>query len=125
MKNNRERERAFVEEVKKALQEKGEKLDPEILVKLSSLRGGVVESRGSGFAGPWRLIRLPIIALLSGGLIVLLALALLRGPATLRHSFAGLEDLDLLTAEEGPDFYANLDFYDWLASRAGDERQKP
>ena len=125
MPNAKERELAFVEEIRKTLEEKGEKLDPEILVKLSSIPGGVIESRGSGFAGLWRFTRLPFMVALTGGLIVLLSLTLVRGPATMRHSFAGLEDLDILTSEGGVDFYAELDFYDWLAKRSEDEQSKP
>ncbi len=122
---DQERERALVEGIKKNLEEKGEKLKPEFLVKFSALHCGVVESRGSGFAGLWRFIRLPVMALLSGGLIILLTLVFFRGPVTLRHSFAGLEDLDILASQEGTEFYANLDFYDWLARQADDEPQKP
>jgi len=122
MNHDKEKERAFIEGIKKTLAEKGEKLDPEILVKLSTLHCGVIESRGSGFAWLWRLIRLPVMAALSGGLIIMLTLVFFRGPVTLRHSFAGLEDLDILTSQEGADFYADLDFYDWLASRADHEK---
>jgi hypothetical protein len=125
MKDDQERELAFVEEVKKTLHEKGEKLDPEILIKLSAMQGRVIEDRGSRFTGLWRLIRLPVMALLSAGLIVMLTLVFFRGPVTLRNSFAGLDDLDLLTSSEGPDFYADLDFYDWLAGHVTDADQQP
>lgn len=116
MSNDLERELAFVEEVKKTLREKGEKLDPEIMVRLATMRSGVIEDRGSRFAGFWRLIRLPAMATMTGGLVVMLALVFFQGPTTLQHSFAGLDDLEILVTEEGADFYAELDFYDWLAA---------
>lgn len=31
---------------------------------------------------------------------------------------AGLEDAELLASKESPEFYAELEFYQWLASRA-------
>ena len=125
MSREQDRELAFVEEVKKTLKAKGEKLDPEVLIKLSLMQGGMSAGHGSRFSGLWRLIRLPALALLSAALIVMLTLVIFRGPATLQHSFAGLEDLDLLTSSVGPDFYADLDFYGWLASQETDENQRP
>lgn len=115
MENDRDRELAFVEEIKQTLREKGGELDPEILVKLSCLQGRVIEERRSGFAGLWRLLRLPFLALFAAGLIAIFTLAFFRGPATMRHSFAGLDQLDLLVAPEEPNFYANLNFYAWMS----------
>ena len=77
MKDDRDREQAFIEEIKKTLEEKGGKLDPEILARLSAMQGRVIEERGSRFAGLWRLIRLPAMALLTAGLIAILSLVFL------------------------------------------------
>ena len=66
MSTEKQREQAFVEEVKKTLQEKGEKLDPEIMIKLSSIRSGVIESRGNRFFGLWRMARVPAAAFMFG-----------------------------------------------------------
>ncbi|NTV14545.1 MAG: hypothetical protein HGA96_11560 [Desulfobulbaceae bacterium] len=64
MRSNRERQEALVEEVKALLKEKGKSLDPELLARLSTVSGGVVESNASNFAGFWRVLRVPAALLL-------------------------------------------------------------
>lgn len=115
MSTHNEREQAFIEDVKKTLQEKGEKLDPEILVKLTAMRSGVVESRGYRYAGLWRMARVPAAAFMVGVMAFALIIFADRPPATIQQSFTALEDVEILIDGERPDFFAELDFYNWLA----------
>ncbi len=115
MKTQREREQAFVEDVKKTLQEKGEKLDPEIMVKLTSMRSGVVESRGYRYAWLWKMARVPAAAFMVGVMAFALVIFASRPPVTVQQSPIDLEDVEILVFEENPEFFAELDFYNWLA----------
>ena len=115
MKTQKEREQAFVEDVKKTLQEKGEKLDPEIMVKLTSMRSGVVESRGYRYTWLWKMARVPAAAFMVGAMGFALVIFANRPPVTIEHSLLGLEDIEIMVSEESPDFFAELDFYNWLA----------
>lgn len=117
MSTQKDREQAFVEDIKKTLQEKGEKLDPDILLRLAAIRSGVVEDRGSRFAGLWRMNRVPAAAFMVGALGLALVIFASRPPATIQLSFAGLEDVEILVSEESPEFFAELDFYNWLAEQ--------
>ena len=69
----------------------------------------------------------PRFAWLAGGGLVAASLALAlaglvwlqlpsEGPAA-RTSDTVVADLDLLTTQENPEFYVELEFYDWLASQ--------
>lgn len=115
MSTEQEREQAFVEEVKKTLHEKGEKLDPEILLKLSSIRSGVIESRGGRYPWLWQMVRVPAAAFMVGTVCLVFAMFYYRPPATMQYSLSVIEDVSILVADEGPEFYAELDFYTWLA----------
>ncbi|MBU0482768.1 MAG: hypothetical protein KKG47_16870 [Proteobacteria bacterium] len=117
MKESKDRERDFIDDVQRTLQEKGEKLDPEILLKLSAMRGRVVESRSSyRFPGMWRVLRVPATVLMILGILYVFTLVFYQAPAGIYSSLTSLEDMEILVAEEGPDFFAELDFYTWLAA---------
>ena len=115
MSSENDKERAFVKEVRKTLQEKGERLDPEILVKLTAIRSGVVEGRSSSFFHIWRYLRVPAAGAFVAAMVLVFSMVFYQGPMTMQNSFSGLEDIEILISEESPDFYAELDFYSWLA----------
>ncbi|MEN8142030.1 MAG: hypothetical protein ABFQ82_00360, partial [Thermodesulfobacteriota bacterium] len=117
MKTQKEREQAFVEDVKKTLQDKGEKLDPEILVKLTAMRSGVVENHGYRYAWLWKMARVPAAAFMVGAMGFALVIFASRPPATIQQSLLGLEDVEILASVESPDFFAELEFYNWLAEQ--------
>lgn len=60
---------------------------------------------------------------LAGVATAAIAVVLVAGPLWLRPagppplSVAGLEDLELLSTREHPEFFGDLEFYDWLAHR--------
>jgi hypothetical protein len=116
-----EHEREFTDGVRRALDRAADALDPHVLERLrAARRQALAAARTSARRAPaWRsaagLAVAGVAALLVGGLLWWSAPRPPR-PATL----AGLEDLELLALREGPEFYADLDFYDWLA-RGDDE----
>ena len=115
MSTEKGREHAFVEDVKRTLQEKGEKLDPEIMMKLSSIRSGVIESRGNRFAWLWRMARVPAAAFMVGTVCLVFGIFYYQPPTSMQYTLSAIEDVSILVAEESPDFFAELDFYTWLA----------
>ena len=115
MSTEQEREQAFVDEVRKTLREKGEKLDPEIMQKLASIRTGVVEDHGAGFNWFWRMARVPAAAFMVATVALVFSLFYYRPPSTMQYSLNAIEDVSILVAEESPDFFADLDFYTWLS----------
>jgi len=117
MSGERDREQAFVEEIKNTLTQKGEKLDPDVLVRLSAIRGHAVESSRYRFGWFWRMARVPAAAFMTVAFCLMFALVFYRAPATI-SSFSAFEDVEILVAEDGPDFFADLDFYTWLAEES-------
>ena len=117
MKTPKEREQDFVEDVKRTLHEKGEKLDPEILVKLTAIRSGVVESQGYRYAWLWKMARVPAVAFMVGAMGFALVIFASRPPVTIQQSLLGLEDVEILASVDSPDFFAELEFYNWVAEQ--------
>ena len=79
------------------------------------MRSGVVESRGDRHAWFWRMARVPAAAFMVGVMCFALVIFVSRPPSTVQYSLVGLEDVEILIYEESPDFFADLDFYTWLA----------
>ena len=117
MKNDTDREQGFIDDVQKTLQKKVTTLDPEIIVKLSAMRSGVVERSSYRFSGFWRMIRVTASAFMTLVILYLFTLVFYQAPASLYSSLASIEDMEILVSEESLDFYAELDFYTWLAEQ--------
>ena len=115
MNADKKRERDFIDDVEKTLRQRGEKLPPEVVVQLSAIRSVAVASRASAFASFWRLVRMPVAAsMVAVGLFAMIIVAQ-HPPAEMGRSVAGLEDMEILIDVDSPDFYTELDFYNWLA----------
>ncbi len=118
-----EYEQEMLVRVKAALERKAEMLDPDTCERLRVARNRALAEAGSGSG--WR--SAPLVdtwwragfgyALASLAVVVVagwLWLSPARGP----QEIGMLADLELLTAAEEPEFYAQLDFYLWLDDEA-------
>jgi hypothetical protein len=109
-------ERDLTETAGRLLRQTERDLDELTIARLRAARLRAVEQAGRRSSGAW----------LSGGAITAgLAFALagliwLTAPSDLAAPARPVEmvaDLDLLLTKENPEFYADLEFYDWLASQ--------
>ena len=108
----------FVSAARRMLQEAAKNLDAANVARLRAARRRAVEE-----GMRWPMHARPAWLLPAGGVVtagVVLAVAMLLwfsapNPAPVP---VNLGDLDLLTAHESPDFFADLDFYDWLDRNA-------
>ncbi len=103
-----ERERAFVERARAALDQRAHELNPPIDGRLRAARRTALEG-AAGSRPRW---------LWASGLAVaataVLAVFLWLAPPT-QGPAPQLEDLELLSSSESLEFYEDLEFYDWLA----------
>jgi ferric-dicitrate binding protein FerR (iron transport regulator) len=108
----------FLEQTRRALDRTAADLDMITTAKLRAARLRALDAaRVPSWRRPW------LVA--AGGLATTALVAVVAGllwlapPATTPVNVAAVdaEDVELLDSQESPDFYADLDFYDWLANR--------
>jgi hypothetical protein len=109
-------ESRIVERARQALDARARDLDEITSARLRAARLRALDAR---FASRWRLNWLAVTGLATAALAVVLVTGhlWLRPPAAPSLTVAGLEDLELLSTREHPEFYGDLEFYDWLAHR--------
>jgi hypothetical protein len=107
-------EKAFVQSLKKILEETETQTDPRIRMRLCSARVRALETLESPI--PWY-AHIPRWAM-AGGLVtataLVLTLSLWAPKANYSVPSGQVEDLELLTNKEQLELYRDLDFYRWL-----------
>jgi hypothetical protein len=118
-----EEEKLFLENVKGLLNEGAENLDRGTQQRLEQVRIEIlksVEEKRAGFFTPlrWAMIGGFTAAITAAvGLLFWLPTSPVVLPA--KH----IEDLEIITSMDHIDFYQNLDFYRWLATKENDPRK--
>jgi hypothetical protein len=109
-------EKLFVARVRQALEQSAKDLDARTTFRLAGARRRALEHARRS-AKTVRAARLSPLAGLAA--VAALAVFLLVSPSTLRQPqvYSGIEDVDILATSEAPDFYAELDFFTWLADQ--------
>jgi hypothetical protein len=117
---NEQDERRFTESARRALDEAAERLDAGTLERLAAARRQALDAaraaRGARAPGGSRRWLWPATAVAFASATVA-AVALWLWFASPAAPLNGFEDLELLAAQEHPEFYQDLDFYVWLASQ--------
>jgi hypothetical protein len=104
----------FVRAARRILHEAEQNLDAATLARLRAARRQALDQGRRARPG-WLF---PIGGLITAAVALAVAVLLWFGAMQPTALQASLGDLDLLTAREGPDFFADLDFYDWLEHNA-------
>ena len=112
--SEKDREQIFLEQVKKSLDEDCDGLDAKTLAQLARVRHQAVDSVAVKTMPSWRWLRVPAAAFLMASLLFFVS-TLYFNKSERSPAFTRLEDIELLIAVEPPEFYADLDFYFWLA----------
>ena len=107
-------EQDFLAAARKSLDAASDTLDPAICSRLARARLTAVEKGLACGQRHWLWLAAPLAASL---VVILVAAALfLKAGTELRHpNGESVADLEIITSAEAPDFYADLDFYQWLA----------
>lgn len=109
-----ESEQKFLKDAKRALDEIEKNLDAVAIERLRVARRQAVEQTGSKSARPGWLLPLGGFAVAG----IALAVAGLLWFSAPRHPLMQTDagDMELLSTQENPDFFTELEFYEWLES---------
>ena len=114
------KEKHFFDEARWILKVAEENLDAATLSRLRAARARALDAvTPRDYARTRRPAwLLPVGSFAAAGVVLAVASMLwFTVPAGNSGSLADIENLDLLTAVDNPEFYADLDFYRWLASQ--------
>ena len=103
----------FLNSAQRSLREAEENLDPATIARLRAARRNAIEQGLRSKSSLWRAWLLPVGGAVAAGLVVIMAAALWFSPPT-NLIQANVDDVDLLTAHESPEFFADMEFYSWL-----------
>lgn len=110
-------EEKFLQDAKRVLDEAEKNLGPGTVARLRAARRTAIEQ---GLRKPARLRPgwlLPVGGFATAGIALAVAGLLWFSTPNGHLMPAGMSDLDLLTAQENPDFFTELEFYEWLESK--------
>jgi len=108
-----ETEDKFLDAAKRALNTAEKNLSPGTLARLRAARRQALEGSARRSLRPAWLF--PAGALATAAVVATVAALLwFSAPSGNNLLQANVDDLGLLTAPESPDFFADLEFYDWL-----------
>jgi len=115
-KPNNHDEQAFLDNVRKELDQSCDRLDGQTLSRLNSIRHAAIEH---GQKRPGRALLAPFGGLVTACVLVLVVTVLFQGQPespvqVVPGSSSPIEDLDILTTAESLELYENLEFYQWL-----------
>ncbi len=103
----------FLNAAKHVLQQAEENLDPATIARLRAARRSAIEDGLRTKSSAWRNWLLPVGGMVTAGLVVAMAATLWFSPPN-NLIQANVDDVDLLTAHESPEFFADMEFYSWL-----------
>ncbi len=109
-------ETKFLRAARRAFDEAEKNLDGATVARLRAARRQALDEGRRPRARPAWLF--PVGGLVTAGVALAVAALLWFSAPNPTPVPVNLGDLDLLTAHESPDFFADLDFYDWLDRNA-------
>jgi hypothetical protein len=112
-------ENGFVDRVRRTLNDSVDSLDGETLSRLTQARHRALEKAERRTKQRRRPYRLSLAGLATAMAVILLAVFLGRDPLKTQR-YSAIEDVEILAASENPDFFAELEFYAWLAEEMED-----
>ena len=117
--NNNNDESVFLDRVRKTLDDSVDNLDARTLSRLTQARHQALEKAKRKPYLQKHSFRLSVAGLVTAAAVVLIAIFLARDPSG-PQLYSGIEDVEILATSENPDFFAELEFYAWLAEALDD-----
>ena len=116
--NEQDREKAFLEKVKAALDASEESLDASILAGLQRARNRALAAREKRHLHWLHWLRFPAAGFATAAVAILVAGIYFSRPSGI-ETYRHFEDVEILASRDNLDFYADLDFYLWFAGEQG------
>ena len=117
--DNNDHESVFVEKVRRTLDDSVENLDAKTLSQLTEARHRALEELESKPSLLQRPFWFSLAGLATATVVVVLAIFLARNPSGSEY-YSAIEDVEILVASENPEFFADMEFYAWLAEEMDD-----
>lgn len=117
--NNNDHERVFVDRVRRALDDSLDNLDARTLTQLTQARHRALEEAKSKPYIRRRPFWFSMAGLVTATVVVVLAIFLARNHIRPEY-YSAIEDVEILAASENPEFFADMEFYAWLAEEMED-----
>ncbi|MCG6980961.1 MAG: DUF3619 family protein [Deltaproteobacteria bacterium] len=117
--NDNNHERVFLEKVRRTLDDSVENLDAQTLSRLTQARHNAVEQVKSKPYLRTHRFWLTTAGLVTTAAAVLLAIFLTRAPSVPQY-YSAIEDVEILAANDSPEFFSQLEFYAWLVEEMDD-----
>lgn len=117
--DNNDHESVFVDKVRRTLDDSAENLDARTLSQLTQARHRALEELESKPSLLQRPFWLSLAGLVTATAVVFLAIFLARDPSGPEY-YSVIEDVEILVASENPEFFADMEFYAWLAEEMDD-----
>ncbi len=112
-----DRQDDFLRQTKITLDEAEQRIDGATQTRLGAVRREALATAGRSRRSPWLL---PASGLAVAATVAILTVSLWQVSPSV-DSLAALEDIALLSDEVDPEFYADLEFYTWVAEGAPTE----
>lgn len=119
MTDNNNHERVFVDRVRRTLDDSVDNLDARTLTQLTQARHRALEEAKSKPYIRRRPFLFSMAGLVTATVVVALAIFLVRNPIRPEY-YSAIEDVEILAASENPEFFADMEFYAWLAEEMED-----
>ena len=117
--NDNNHESVLLDRVRRTLDDSVDNLDAQTLSRLTQARHRALEkAKGRPYLHRHP-FGLSMAGLVTAAAVVLIALFLARDPSG-PQVYSGIEDVEILATSENPDFFAELEFYAWLAEALDD-----
>ena len=117
--DNNDHESVFLDRIRRTLDDSADNLDARTLSQLTQARHRALEKARSKPSLHRRPFWLSLAGLVTATAVVFLAIFLARDPSG-PQNYSAIEDVEILAASESPEFFAELEFYAWLAEEMED-----
>ena len=107
----------LAQKVKTVLDHDVAQMDERIADRLRKMRRTAMSAEESSPRFHWRRLRMSLAGVAIGLLVAVIGFTLLKGPdQTMTANM--MEDLDIITSAENPEFFEDLEFYAWLVEES-------
>ena len=117
--DNNNHESAFLDKVRRTLDDSADNLDARTLSQLTQARHRALEEAKSKPSLHRRPFWFSLAGLVTAAAVVVLVIFLARDPSGSEY-YSAIEDVEILVASEDPEFFADMEFYAWLAEEMDD-----
>jgi hypothetical protein len=117
--DSNDHESVFLDKVRRTLDDSVDNLDARTLSQLTQARHRALGKAESKPFVHRRQFWFSLAGLVMATAVVVLAIFLARDPSGPEH-YSAIEDVEILAASENPEFFANMEFYAWLAEEMDD-----